>query len=378
MTMSGMSSRNGVTLRAANAVWHQPVDAVLGAQQPVRVAALHHERRGRDARLRACGDVLDLGSEALALGPPQVHAQEHVRPVLGVGAALARLDLAQDIALVVLAGEQASQLQLAEVGVEGCERQLDLLDHRVVTLLARQLGQRLDVVDAVAEGVVELEVVGGRRQLPGDLAGTVGVVPQIGARRFGLELGSPGPELVDLQVLRRLGVALAQGTDLVADVSHDASILPHGSRRRGTRCPFGHTGTVTTEVEPPVLLFDGDCAFCSSAARWLQRRVATPTRLVAWQLTDIEALGATEAEVDEAVVMVGVDLLRTHGPEAIASLLRTSTSGAWRGVGAVLSLRPVLAVAWPVYRLIGRNRHRMPGGTPQCSLPAAERDHEQR
>jgi predicted DCC family thiol-disulfide oxidoreductase YuxK len=142
----------------------------------------------------------------------------------------------------------------------------------------------------------------------------------------------------------------------------------------GEPAPSRHTEEVTTEVGPPVLLFDGDCAFCSSCARWLQRRVATPTRLAAWQHTDIGTLGVTVAEADESVVMVGVDLRRTHGPEAIASLLRTSTSSAWRAAGVALGLRPVLAVAWPIYRFIGRNRHRLPGGTPQCSLPAAERD----
>lgn len=128
-------------------------------------------------------------------------------------------------------------------------------------------------------------------------------------------------------------------------------------------------------VPPPVLLFDGDCAFCSSCARWIERRVPTPTRLAAWQLTELEPLGTTVDEVDAAVVMVRVDLRRTHGPEAFADLLRTSTSGAWRTVGALLGTRPVLAVAWPAYRLIARNRHRMPGGTPQCSLPASQREH---
>jgi hypothetical protein len=29
---------------------------------------------------------------------------------------------------------------------------------------------------------------------------------------------------------------------------------------------------------------------------------------------------------------------------------------------------------WPLYRLISRNRHKLPGGTAACSLPQAERD----
>ena len=50
------------------------------------------------------------------------------------------------------------------------------------------------------------------------------------------------------------------------------------------------------------------------------------------------------------------------------------TSGAagrvlWRPAGRVLGLRPVTALAWPVYRWVARNRHRMPGGTAACALP---------
>jgi predicted DCC family thiol-disulfide oxidoreductase YuxK len=131
---------------------------------------------------------------------------------------------------------------------------------------------------------------------------------------------------------------------------------------------------MVTTHRPPVFLFDGDCAFCSSCARWVERWIPTPTTLAAWQLTELEPLGATLEEVDAAVVLVDPALRRTSGPEAFAGLLRSSTSAPWRAAGRLLATRPVLALAWPVYRSIARNRHRMPGGTPQCSLPQAERD----
>lgn len=134
-----------------------------------------------------------------------------------------------------------------------------------------------------------------------------------------------------------------------------------------------HTVDMQRAVNPPVFLFDGDCAFCSSSARWLTDHVPTPVAVEPWQFTDLDPLGVPIEEVDVAVVLVDVRLARMAGPEAIAGLLRLSTSGAWRAAGRVLALRPVLAIAWPVYRLIARNRHRMPGGTPQCSLPQADR-----
>ena len=127
-------------------------------------------------------------------------------------------------------------------------------------------------------------------------------------------------------------------------------------------------------VSPPVLLFDGDCAFCSSCARWLEAHVPSPVTVQAWQWTDLDALGVGIDEVDVAVVFVDVTLERSAGPEALARVLRLSTSGFWRMAGRVLAMRPTLVVTWPLYRAIARNRHRMPGGTAQCSLPQAERD----
>jgi predicted DCC family thiol-disulfide oxidoreductase YuxK len=120
-------------------------------------------------------------------------------------------------------------------------------------------------------------------------------------------------------------------------------------------------------------LYDGDCAFCSSCARFVQRRIPTRARVVAWQFADIEALGVTEAECDAAVQWVPADGPVLAGPAAISALLRDGGPW-WRPLGWLLGRRPVLALAWPAYRWVSRNRHRMPGGTATCALPQAERD----
>jgi predicted DCC family thiol-disulfide oxidoreductase YuxK len=125
-------------------------------------------------------------------------------------------------------------------------------------------------------------------------------------------------------------------------------------------------------VATPVFIYDGDCAFCSTCARFVERRIHTSARVVPWQFTDIAALGVTRAAAEEAVQWVdsrGV----VAGPVAIATLLRDAGS-VWRPIGAVLATRPVLWLAWPAYRWVARNRHRLPGGTAACSLPQAERD----
>jgi predicted DCC family thiol-disulfide oxidoreductase YuxK len=138
--------------------------------------------------------------------------------------------------------------------------------------------------------------------------------------------------------------------------------------------PAGRLANVVQSRRPPLFLYDGDCAFCSASARFIERRIPTPdTEVVPWQRTELEPLGVTLQEADESVVHVDAELHRTFGPVAIARLLRSSSSPLWRSLGAILGGRATLLVAWPAYRWIARNRHRMPGGTATCSLPAAER-----
>ena len=66
--------------------------AGFGRQQAEGVLAGHRERRALDAGLVAGLVVDDLALEAAALAPAQVHAQQHLRPVLRLGAAGAGVD----------------------------------------------------------------------------------------------------------------------------------------------------------------------------------------------------------------------------------------------------------------------------------------------
>lgn len=123
----------------------------------------------------------------------------------------------------------------------------------------------------------------------------------------------------------------------------------------------------------PAFLFDGDCAFCSSCARFIERRIPTSAAVVPWQWTDLDTLNVTLDEVDEAVVWVASPARHTTGPAAIADLLRSSTALPWRLAGTLLAPRPVLWASGFGYRWVARNRDRMPGGTAQCALPQAQR-----
>lgn len=126
-------------------------------------------------------------------------------------------------------------------------------------------------------------------------------------------------------------------------------------------------------METSTFVYDGDCAFCTRCARFIERRIPTGARVLPWQFADLATLGLTEAECEEAVQWVGADGSRAAGPDAIAKLLGGSTP-LWRVAGAGLRFAPVRAAAWPAYRWVARNRHRMPGGTAACLLPQETRE----
>jgi predicted DCC family thiol-disulfide oxidoreductase YuxK len=116
--------------------------------------------------------------------------------------------------------------------------------------------------------------------------------------------------------------------------------------------------------ERPVLLFDGDCAFCTSAVRVLER-IGPEAEIVAWQLADLDQLGVTERQAADALRWVRTDGTIRSGHEAIAAALGTA-GGIWRIAGRILLWPGISWIAARVYRLVADNRHRLPGGTPAC------------
>lgn len=122
-----------------------------------------------------------------------------------------------------------------------------------------------------------------------------------------------------------------------------------------------------TEMARPVLVFDGDCAFCTSCARLVEKRIGPDAEIVAWQLADLAELGVSEEQATAAVQWVEADGTVRSGHEAIAAMLKSSGS-IWRIIGRILLLPGISWTAARAYRLIANNRHRLPGGTPACEL----------
>jgi predicted DCC family thiol-disulfide oxidoreductase YuxK len=117
----------------------------------------------------------------------------------------------------------------------------------------------------------------------------------------------------------------------------------------------------------PTFIYDGDCAFCSSCVRYLERWVPSRARIVPSQRVDLGALGVTPQQAATAVQWLGDDGARGSGPVAIGYLLSDAGSF-WRAPGWLLRHPPVRWLAWPLYYWVSRNRHRLPGGTAACAI----------
>ena len=128
-----------------------------------------------------------------------------------------------------------------------------------------------------------------------------------------------------------------------------------------------------------LLVYDGDCAFCSTSVRWLEDRFPDSFAAQPYQRADLGALGITETEAHARLQWFGdvasPAATREQGARAVGALLRrggTTTGGAsgalWRGLGALPTIPPASWVAAGIYALVAKNRHRLPGGTPTCKL----------
>jgi predicted DCC family thiol-disulfide oxidoreductase YuxK len=119
-----------------------------------------------------------------------------------------------------------------------------------------------------------------------------------------------------------------------------------------------------------VLIYDGDCSFCSSSARWITAHWDGPEQAVAWQHLsddDVALVGLTLDEVRGAAWWIDASGSRSRGHLAIARALRAAHG--WPSVvGHILLVPPFRWLAAGVYPLIARWRDRLPGGTPACRM----------
>jgi predicted DCC family thiol-disulfide oxidoreductase YuxK len=111
-----------------------------------------------------------------------------------------------------------------------------------------------------------------------------------------------------------------------------------------------HNGQMTE-----VLIYDGDCGFCTGAAAWCRKRFRRGVEL--------------EARPGIDAAYWSDDAGRTHrGHEAIGRAL-LAMGGGWPAVGRLMLTPPISLLARGVYAVVSRYRYRLPGSTDACRLP---------
>ncbi|MYW07733.1 DUF393 domain-containing protein [Streptomyces sp. SID2563] len=118
----------------------------------------------------------------------------------------------------------------------------------------------------------------------------------------------------------------------------------------------------------PALFYDGDCAFCSRVISGLVRAPRRQVNVYAWQGVDLGKFDIGEQRAAREMLWVHGDGRVTGGSMAFADLF-DRLGGPWRVPALLLRIPPTSWLAAGVYRVIARNRHRMPGGTAACALP---------
>jgi predicted DCC family thiol-disulfide oxidoreductase YuxK len=121
----------------------------------------------------------------------------------------------------------------------------------------------------------------------------------------------------------------------------------------------------------PVLVYDGDCGFCSLSVGFAERLLRPGCTTTPWQFADLEGLGVTQERAEHEALWVTPAGAVYGGSQAVARLL-LSARGGWKVLGALLTLPPVRWAAHLVYRVVANNRSRLPGSTAACA-PTARR-----
>ncbi|RRD05019.1 DUF393 domain-containing protein [Arachnia propionica] len=117
-----------------------------------------------------------------------------------------------------------------------------------------------------------------------------------------------------------------------------------------------------------VILYDADCGFCSMSIQVAtSRMVRTRMRPLMVQRADLGRWGLDRAACLELLHVVDARGRVRIGSDAVAAILQSSRLP-WPIAGLVLRSPGVRRLSQWVYRIVARNRHRLPGGTPTCRL----------
>jgi predicted DCC family thiol-disulfide oxidoreductase YuxK len=119
----------------------------------------------------------------------------------------------------------------------------------------------------------------------------------------------------------------------------------------------------------PLMIFDGDCGFCTASVNVIRRWIRPDCDIEPWQFTPIADFNLTPEECSTAVQYVDSDRRVHSGSRAVMRMLRDAPLP-WPVVGAIGDAPGIAWVADRTYKWIALNREKLPGSTPACAVAA--------
>ena len=117
-----------------------------------------------------------------------------------------------------------------------------------------------------------------------------------------------------------------------------------------------------------ILIFDGDCGFCTTTANWITKNSAVPVDAQPYQWAKLAEFGLTEKEAAAKVQLISGGKIYA-GHQCMAKLLLIQPNALLKLLGAVMVMPGVEPISAKVYDWVAANRQSLPGGTPACKMP---------
>ena len=159
----------------------------LCGHQAERILAAQRQRDAFQSRFFARLIVEQFALEAATFRPFQIHAEQHLRPILRFGAAGARMNGHDRIGRIVFATQHLLGFGGLDLIFERVEGLLQVGEHVLAVL--GPFEQDTDIVDFLGKAVAEFDVLGKAALALQCFLGLRLVIPKLGSRDFPFELG---------------------------------------------------------------------------------------------------------------------------------------------------------------------------------------------
>ena len=183
-----------------------------------------------DADDLSCRTIVDIDLPAATVAVAQVHAKEHLAPVLSLKAPLPRRNGNDRVAVIEVVGKPAGKLELRELVLERRRGFSRLGKKIVVPHLLAELERRGGVIELGVRAIDGGHIGLGRSKLRHHIAGGVRIVPKRRVRALLLEALDVQAALVDVEIAFHLDETRAQSVERVLSYIRHSKV-PSGSCR---------------------------------------------------------------------------------------------------------------------------------------------------